>query len=63
MTNKKKILTMVLPIAIAVVLSVLAVIIIFINSKDEENGVKYIAHRGHGYYDNTEKAFYNSADY
>lgn len=54
---------MVLPIAIAVVLSVLAVIIIFINSKDEENGVKYIAHRGHGYYNNTEKAFYNSADY
>ena len=63
MSKFKKILRIILPILIVILLVTIATLILIIDSKDEETGIKYIAHRGHGYYDNTVEAFYNSGDY
>lgn len=45
---------------ILLALIILGVAVLF---KEEPFTTKFIAHRGHGYYDNTVEAFYNSKDY
>jgi glycerophosphoryl diester phosphodiesterase len=60
MKRAKKLTMIITSIVLAVLLCVVG-IIIFI--KRHEDKIDYIAHRGHGYYENTEAAFYNSRSF
>ena len=53
------------PIILAILFTVIAIFIVVRNvgANGDIAETKYIAHRGHGYYDNTIEAFYNSEDY
>lgn len=60
MSKTKKISIIVVAIVLVMLCIVISVVVLI---KKNEDNVKYIAHRGHGYYENTEEAFYNSKDF
>ena len=59
--SKRKKLTTILISIILVIVCVVAGVVVF--AKRNEYDINYIAHRGHGYYENTEEAFYNSKSF
>lgn len=48
---------------ISIVLVATIILVVIICKMNIKSSAKYIAHRGHGYYDNTEEAFYNSTGF
>lgn len=58
MKKYKTILKILIPIVMVLVMIGICILAILTT-----HDIKYIAHRGHGYYENTEEAFYNSKDF
>ncbi len=61
-TKLSKHIKFLISIVAVVLIAIIVLVVVFCKMKIESTA-KYIAHRGHGYYDNTEEAFYNSTEF